>query len=326
MLIFFQELILLIILWVLRMVEGIIEIYNIVLGMEIVNINNEKKDILSFILNDSRLLIIFISIFCISTFLCLVFTIVSIIKNMFQNNKTLSSIISKSFISIISTMVVFIILFIVVSISNILLSVLITSLDISTDLNISKIIFDNSVGNYLFDYTISEIDFSIVTPNQILGDYITIDNHLFPSQWELNGMINPNNFYYLPSFITSIIVLVSLIISILNIIKRIYKIVYLYITIPITLSTLPLDNGIKFSYWNNELFKQILIIFSSVFALKVFYLLLPILLNINISNNISIYSKSLINLFIISSGSLFITSSQSMLTKIFKLKSRMEQL
>lgn len=326
MLIIFQELILLVILWMLKMIEGIFEIYNVLFGMEVINNNNEKQDILSFIFNDSKLLIIFVSIFFISIFLCLIFVIVSIIKNMIKNNKNIYAIVSKFFISVVSTMIVFIIMFIIVSISNILLSLLFNNLDINTNLNISEIIFDNSVGNYLFDYTISEIDLSVLTPKQILGTYLFSDNNLLPSKWELNGMINPNNFHYLPALITSSLVLVSLIISILNIIKRIYKITLLYITLPISLSSLPIDNGITFNHWKNELLKQLMVMFITIFSLKVFYLILPILLNTNIPNNITNYSKSLINLFIITSGCIFITSSQLTLSKIFKSKYRMEQL
>lgn len=324
MLIYFQELILQIILWILRMVEGIFEIYNTLLGMEITS-NYEKQDVLLFIIKDSKLLIIFVSIFIITIFISLIFVIISVIKNMIQNNKNISSIISKFFMSIIGTMITFIIMLIVISSCNLLLNLLINNLDINTKINISKLIFDNSVSNYLFDYTISEIDFSLLSPTQIFGDYLKNDC-LIPSTWKLNGMVNPNSFSFLPCFITSTIVLISLVISAINIVKRIYKIALLYIALPLSLSTIPLDEGLRFNYWKKELLKQIFLIFSTIFALKIFYLVLPILLNIDIINNISRYSKSLINLFMISSGSTFITSSQYMFNKSFELNNRMEQL
>lgn len=317
MLIFFQEFIFSIILWVLRMIEGILEIFNILLGINIINANDEKEEIISYLINDSKILTIFISIFFITIFLCLIFIIASIIKNMLTNKQNISSIISKFFTSMISTLIVSIIFIIIISISNVLLNLLINILNIDQSQNISKLIFDNCVVNYFNYYSINEIDFSTITTSNLLGSYSFNNNLIYPSSWDLNGMINPNNFRYLPSLITSIIVLTSLLISIITLIKRIYKIVLLYIILPLSLSTIPLDDGLRFNNWRRELLKQLLIIFSITFSLNIFYLILPILLNINISENITSYSKSLINLLIISSGSIFITSSILTFNKIF---------
>lgn len=301
------------------MIDGLIEIFNTLFGFNITS-NNEEIDILQFLLNDSKLLMIFTTIFIITIFICLIITIYSIIKNMAQNNKNITTILSKFFISIISIMIVLIILLIIVSISNILLKLLLDILNIDYSLNISKLILNNSIGNFLFDYSINEINISTITPNKLLGDYIIQEGLIIPLEWKKNGMINPNNFYYLPSLITSILVLTSLIITVINVIKRIYKIVLLYITLPISLSTLPLDNGKTFDIWKNNLISEIFIIFIIVLSLNIYSIILPILLNINIETNISSYGKSLINLLIIASGSIFILSAQ----KLFNNKKEKE--
>ena len=206
-------------------------------------------------------------------------------------------------------------------VDNILLKLLLDILNIDYSLNISKLILNNSIGNFLYDYSINEISVSILTPNKLLGDYIIQEGLIIPVEWKQNGMINPNNFYYLPSLITSILVLISLLITVINIIKRIYKIVLLYITLPISLSTLPLDNGKTFDVWKNKLINQIFIIFMVVLSLNIYSIILPTLLNINIETNISSYGKSLINLLIIASGSIFILSSQ----KLFNYKKEIKK-
>ena len=199
---------------------------------------------------------------------------------MLTNKQNISSIISKFFTSMITTLIVSIIFIIIISISNVLLNLLINILNIDQSQNISKLIFDNCVVNYFNYYSINEIDFSTITTSNLLGSYSFNNNLIYPSSWDLNGMINPNNFRYLPSLITSIIVLTSLLISIITLIKRIYKIVLLYIILPLSLSTIPLDDGLRFNNWRREFLKQLLIIFSITFSLNIFYLLLPILINI----------------------------------------------
>ena len=94
------------------MIDGLIEIFNTLFGFNITS-NNEEIDILQFLLNDSKLLMIFTTIFIITIFICLIITIYSIIKNMAQNNKNITTILSKFFISIISIMIVLIILLII---------------------------------------------------------------------------------------------------------------------------------------------------------------------------------------------------------------------
>jgi len=307
--IYFQEILILIIIWILRMIECISEIFNTLLGLNIVS-NNEPIDALQFLLNDSKIIMIFSITFIITLFISIICTIYSIIKNMIKNNKNLSLIIGQFFISLISTQIILIVMLIIISISCILLKLILNMLDIDYSLNIAKIIFDNSVSSYLYDYSITEINLSLISPNKILGDYIITEGDIFPTAWKNNGMISPDNFNYLPCLITSILVLTSFIITSINILKRIYKIVFLYITLPISLSTLPVDNGTKYNIWKDELLKNIFNIFIIVLSINIFTVVLPILLNINNSDNISNYGLSLINLFVILSGSLFLVSSQ----------------
>lgn len=316
MLIFFQEIIFLTIIWILRMIEGIMEVFNILINFNI-SINTESKEPIQFLLTDSKIMVLFYTIFIITIFLCFVFTIYSIIKNVIKNNKSISQIVGASIISIISTMIVLMIILIIISINNIILNLLFEVLDINTNINISKLIFNNSVGNYLFDFSINEITFNTNNPNIIIGEYIINEGYIFPSEWKLNGMINPNNFLFLPSLITSILVLISLINVVINIIKRIYKIVLLYVMLPISLSTLPVDNGNSFNIWKEELIKEIIIIYGIILSVNLLYIILPILLNVFINTNISNYGKNIIQLFIISSGALFISSSIKIFKNIF---------
>ena len=223
-------------------------------------------------------------------------------------------------------MIVLIIVLITISITNTLVNLLLEILNVNNDINITKLIFDNSVGNYLYDFSINEINLNTNNPKIIFGDYIITEGTIFPNSWKLNGMVNPNNFYFLPSLITSILVLISLIYVIINLIKRIYKIILLFIILPVSLSTLPLDNSLRFNVWKDELIKEIIIIYSLILSINLFYLILPILLNIDINNNISSYSKSLINLFIIASGAIFISSSIKMFKKIFSNNKMVHQL
>ena len=89
-------------------------------------------------------------------------------------------------------------------------------------------------------------------------------------------MVNPDGFLYLPSLIAGIALLLSLITAVLNLAKRVYEIIVVYLVMPVSLSTLPLDEGARFKIWRETLITKIIIAYGAVFAVNVFVLLMPI--------------------------------------------------
>lgn len=316
MIIFFQEIILLFIIWILKMIEGIMEIFNNVLEMDILNMQSEKENILEYLFLDSKLFTIFWNIFIFTIFLGALFTIISIIKNAIKNNCKISSIISKYVISLISTLIVLIITVMIIFISNSLLNMFISIFDYDLDFKLSEFIFNSSVNNWLNDYSIFEVDFSTITVDKLLGEYEYSFNMVYPSNWKNNGMIDPQTFLYLPSLVTSVIVLFSLIYSCINIIKRIYKIILLYITMPMFLSLIPLDDGNRFKLWSFEFIQEVILIFIVFFSINIFSLVMMIMTKISFSISISDYGKSIFNLLAVSGGAIFMIVSQVCMNKM----------
>lgn len=314
--IFFKQIITLIILWILRMIEGIFEIFNNILCINCINDNNKKVNINDALINDNSVSSIFWIIFIITIILCLVFAIVSIIKNMVSNNKSIGSIIGKYVISIISTFIVLMIVMIIIMIANSFLILLMDLLSIDLNVNISSYILNLSVEEWNNSYSINEVDFSKITITQFLGQYEYKSYLIFPEQWKYNGMINPDKFMYLPCLVTSLIVLSCLVITIIIIVKRIYNIVLLYITMPLSLSTVALDDGERFKIWRDEFIKTIILSYMIFFAINIFNIMIPFIFNISFQGNISSYGQSLLQLFMVSGGTVFIISSINILNKI----------
>lgn len=320
MLIYFQEIVLTIIIWILRMIQGLIEICNSVLGIDTLMYNNEKMNMLEYIINDSRITNIFWIIFIITIFLCSIFAIVSIIKNAITTHDFLTNIIGKYILSIISIMIVLILIFIIVIITNIFMDLILSLFNIDVDINISKKIFDYCVNNWFNDYSINEINIFTVSTKQLLGDYKQESYLVIPSEWLYNGMINPDDFAYLPALICGSIVLLSFIYSVIIIFKRIYEIIFLYIIMPITMAIISIDNGARFKIWIEEFITKIITIFIVILSVQLFLIITPILLKIKLLNNISLYGQSLFKLCLISGGALFNITAIKIVNKIINNK------
>lgn len=314
--IFLKQIITLMTLWILKMINGIFEIIDNIFDLKIINDDNENINIINYLLQDNKVSLIFWIVFIITIVLCLIFAIISLIKNMIKNNKTIGSIIGQFILSIISTFVVLMIFYIFTMISNSFFKFLFTIFNNKLEINVSKIILDLSINEWFNNYSINEIDISKITVGQLLGEYEYKSYLIFPNNWKYNGMINPDTYLYLPSFIVSLIILGCLIYIIITLIKRIYNIILLYMVMPLTLSTISLDDGMRFKIWLEEFIKTLLISYVLLLLINIFNVSILLINRLVIDHTISNYSQSLIKMFFITGGVVFITSGINLFTRI----------
>ena len=86
MLIFFQQLCLLLFLWLLKLVDGLMEIFSAISGITDVTYKGEKVNIIEFLAGDSTVNTIFWCIFILAIGLTCIFTIAALIKNMINSH------------------------------------------------------------------------------------------------------------------------------------------------------------------------------------------------------------------------------------------------
>ncbi len=242
-----------------------------------------------------------------------------IIKVMIKNESTILKVISKFFIAIIS---VFIVLaaFIMIIILSTKLSVLLLQLfDINLDINLTKIIFNNCVGEW-YDYSINEIDFSGLSVNNILGDYEL--NGILPVNWLHNGMINPESFNYLGCSLTLILTLISLLILVIRLIKRVYELIVLYLAIPISLSSIPIDDGMVFKNWLEVFIKRFIVLYSSILIINLFFFMFPVINEFSIENE---EVNQLFKLLIIIGSVISLVFGQNIFNELYKFKKRKDK-
>ena len=104
MLIFFQQLCLLLFLWLLKLVDGLMEIFSAISGITDVTYKGEKVNIIEFLAGDSTVNTIFWCIFILAIGLTCIFTIAALIKNMINSQRNVSTIVGKFFLALLGTM------------------------------------------------------------------------------------------------------------------------------------------------------------------------------------------------------------------------------
>ena len=316
MLIFFQELIMLLFLWFLRLIDGIMEIFSAIAGITDVTVQGERVNIIEYLVGDSTVGTIFWCVFILAVGLTCIFGIVALVKNMIANNRNISSIIGKIGLALLGTMAMLVVVILGILISNSLLQLVAEIFQIGNTTKLSNALFNACVGEWLNGFSIAEIDITSCNVSQILGDYNATALGIWPTSWKCNGMINPNTFLYLPSMIAAIALMIALVVAIINLSKRIYEIVLMYIIMPVSMSTLPLDDGAKFKMWRETFVTKIILAYGTVFSVNIFILLLPLLSRMHI-DGVGGFGNSMFIIFMIIGGAMVIPAGQNLFARLF---------
>lgn len=316
MIIFFQELVLLLFLWMLKLIDGIMEIFSAIAGVTDVTYHGQKVNIIEFIVGDSTVGTIFWCIFILAVGLTCIFAISALIKNMVANNKNVSSIVGKFFLSLLGTLAVLTVVILGILISNAILQLIAEIFQIGNTTKLSNALFNACVGDWLNGYSIAELDISNLSVGQIFGDYNTVLFGIWPTSWKCNGMVNPNSFMYLPAMIASIGLIIALIIAVMNLAKRVYEIVFMYIVMPLSMSTLAIDDGARFKAWRETFITKIVLAYGTVFSVNIFILILPIITAMTIPG-VSGFGNSMFLIFMIVGGAMVIPAGQSLFARLF---------
>ncbi len=316
MLIFIQEFALQLVLWLLQLVDGIMEIFNVIAGVTNVGYNGNQGTLLEHVMGNSTVNTIFWCIFILGVGLTCIFTIAALIKNMINNQRTVATIVGKFFLVLLGTMAMLAVVVLGVLISNAVLQLMARVFQIGNTTKLSNSLFNACVGDWLDGYSISEVNVSDLSVRDIFGDYKSAFFGIWPKSWKKNGMVNPNTFLYMPALISSIAVSIALIVAIINLAKRIYEIVFLFLVMPMSMSTLPLDDGARVKVWRETLISKIVLAYGAVFSVNIFALLLPIITKIHISG-LGSFGNSVFIIFMIIGGSMVIPAGMNLFARLF---------
>ena len=316
MLIFLQEIGMQIFLWLLKMVDGLMEIFSAISGVATVNYHGQEVNILEFLVGDSTIAAIFWCIFILAIGLTCIFTIVALVKNMIANNRNISSIVGKFFLALLGTLCMLAVVFIGIMIAGAVLQLLAKIFQVSNTTKLSNAIFNACVGDWINGYNINKVDITSMSVGDILGSYKTATLGIWPKSWKNNGIIKPDTFMYLPALISSVALVIALLIAILNLAKRLYEIVFLYLSMPASMATLPLDDGARFKNWRESFVTKILLAYGSVLSVNLFALVLPIIQQMSITGA-SGFANALFTMFMIVGGAMLIPAGQSLFARLF---------
>ena len=316
MLIFLQELVLQLFLWLLQLIDGIMEIFSAISGVATVTYHGEQVNLIELLVGDSTVGAIFCCIFILAVGLSCIFAIVGLVKNMVANNRTVSGVVGKFFLSLLGTMAMLVVVVLGILIANSVLQLIANIFQISNTTKLSTALFDACAGDWINGYSKAEFDVSSLTVRDIFGDYNAALFGIWPTSWKCNGMVDPNKFLYFPSLVAAIALGIAMIVAIVNLAKRIFEIVFLYLVMPVSMSTLAADDGARFKIWRETFITKVVLAYGAVFSVNVFVLILPLLSQMRIEG-IGGFGNSLFLIFMIIGGAMVIPAGMTLFARLF---------
>ena len=298
------------------MIDGLMEIFSAISGVTNVNYYGRQVNMLEFLAGDSTVGAVFWCIFILAVGLTCIFTIVGLVKNMIANNRNVSTIVGKFFLALLGTLAMLAVVFLGILIANSLLQLLAKIFQVQNTTKLSNAIFNACVGEWINGYSASGVNITSYSVRDIFGTYKSALFGVWPKEWKCNGMVNPDSFMYLPSLISGIAILVSLIIATLNLAKRIYEIIYLYFCMPVSMSTMPMDDGARFKNWREQFVTKIILAYGAVLSVNVFVLLLPLIQHMRIWGAGG-FANTIFLIFMIIGGAMVIPAGQTLFARLF---------
>lgn len=313
MVIFIEESILKIIIWCLRIIDQLKAFIDGIFSNKDIFTNGENVNLITSFLENSSIKYIFWVIFILSIGIICVCTIISLVKNMIVNNQTIMSIIGKFMISIISMLIILAFFIISILVVNELTNLVCNFLYEENNFILSNEVFNLLVGKWNNGYSIMNFDINSITTNELLGEYNGFINNIWPTGFTNNGMIDYSSFNYILGLISSILLFMSFMLVIFILIKRIFKIAFLYLVLPLSASTISLDDGKRLNRWKEELIEELISFFLIFLGYNIISIMLPFILNLNFIN---LELTKILKLFLITIGYLVIPNYK----KIFRIK------
>lgn len=316
MLIFLQELVLQLFLWLLQLIDGIMQIFSAISGVMTVTYHGEQVNLIELVVGDSTVAAVFWCIFILAVGLACIFAIAGLIKNMVASNRTISGVMGKFFLSLLGTMAMLVVVILGILIANSVLQLIAQIFQISNTTKLSTALFDACAGEWINGFTKAEFDVSSLTVRDIFGDYNAALFGIWPTSWKCNGMVDPNKFLYFPSLVASIALGIAMIAAIVSLAKRVFEIVFLYLVMPVSMSTLAADDGARFKVWRETFITKIVLAYGAVFSVNVFVLILPLLSQMSI-DGIGGFGNSLFLIFMIIGGAMVIPAGMGLFARLF---------
>lgn len=276
-------------------------------GIETVEIEGEQGDLLSNLLESDIIKRVFLTIFIIGFILLIVFTILAIIKSNYQEKQNWKTVLSKTGQAFIIMLLIPFTVIIGVMLTNAIMS------SINQAMNVYPSNGQGSIGGQ-FLITIGHdaykglIDQSKAEAMFVSGELNYAKLSVVKQYYDITEL------NYVIGLLGSLVMLIMFVISAITFVQRIFDIVLLYIISPVSISTIPLDEGNRFKVWKDMLISKILSAYGIILVMNLFFLIIPQVYQIKFFDNS--FQNGVVYILFLIGGSFAVTKASRVISQL----------
>ena len=255
-------------------IDFIKDIFYMLAGIEPVKVDGQESDLLSHFLLSDAVKKAFWLVVLIAVVLLVLFVIIAIVRSEYangENKKSKTLILGKACQSFIIFMMVPFILLTGITLSNTVVGAVNKSmnpyvLEQGQDATIGgQILVTSGYYAYIGDESErQEIEIKFIT-----GELDYNDMDVVSQYYKIRSL----DFFV--GIIGSLVILVMFVMSAISFIQRIFDIILLYIVSPISVSTIPTDDGQRFKQWKEMLIGKVLGAYGIILSMNLFFIIIP---------------------------------------------------
>ena len=276
-------------------------------GIETVEIEGEQGDLLSNLLESDIIKRVFLTIFIIGFILLIVFTILAIIKSNYQEKQNWKTVLSKTGQAFIIMLLIPFTVIIGIMLTNTIMS------SINQAMNVYPSSGQGTIGGQ-FLITIGHdaykglIDQSQAEAMFVSGELNYAKLSVVKQYYDITEL------NYVIGLLGSLVMLIMFVISAITFVQRIFDIVLLYIISPVSISTIPLDEGNRFKVWKDMLISKILSAYGIILVMNLFFLIIPQVYQIKFFDNS--FQNGVVYILFLIGGSFAVTKASRVISQL----------
>ena len=294
-------------------IDFIREIFYQLAGIKTVNISGEQTDLLSYFLISETVKKIFFSIFLIAVILLIVFVLIAIIRSEYangENKKNKIQILSKAMQSFIIFLIVPFVLIAGIELTNTIMGAINQSMNpYFLESNGSTLIGGQILitsGQYA--YIGDEASRNEIERMFLIGELDYFDMNVVAQFYSLRSL----DFFI--GIIGSIVIMVMFVMSAITFIQRIFDVVLLYVISPISVSTIPVDEGNRFKIWRDMTISKVLSAYGIILSMNLFFIIIPQISLITFFNDE--FKNGIVKILFLIGGAFAVTKSNLVIAQL----------
>ena len=276
-------------------------------GIETVEIEGEQGDLLSNLLESDIIKRVFLTIFIIGFILLIMFTIIAIIKSNYQEKQNWKTVLSKTGQAFMIMLLIPFSVLVGVMLTNTVMS------SINQAMNVYPSSGQGTIGGQ-FLITIGHdaykglIDQSQAEAMFVSGELNYAKLSVVKQYYDITEL------NYVIGLLGSLVMLIMFVISAITFVQRIFDIVLLYIISPVSISTIPLDEGNRFKVWKDMLISKILSAYGIILVMNLFFLIIPQVYQIKFFDNS--FQNGVVYILFLIGGSFAVTKASRVISQL----------